>query len=48
MNELDAFTQWKSVIDILGGATLPVESRHHYSLVTVVREGLDYFRQLSR
>ena len=48
MSELDAFAQWKSVIDILGGATLPVESRHHYSLVTVVREGLDYFRQLSR
>jgi superfamily II DNA or RNA helicase len=44
----DAVTQWRATVDIVGAATLSIPQRHHQSLVTIVREQLDYFRILQR
>lgn len=47
-DEPDALAQWKASVDVMGSATLPVETRHQQGLTTIVRESLDYFRPLAR
>lgn len=48
VDDADGVSQWHAAITILGSATLPVEHRHHQSLTTIIRENMDYFRELQR
>jgi superfamily II DNA or RNA helicase len=47
-NAAEPVAQWMATVEVMGSARLPIESRYHQSFSAIVREQLDYCRQLSR
>jgi len=47
VTEADGMAQWQASMSVLGHAQVSVEHRHVQSLTTIVREQLDYYRQLN-
>jgi len=46
--EPDGAAQWQAAVSVLGRASVRIEQRHVQSLTTIVREDIDYFRELDR
>ncbi len=44
----EAVDQWTTVRDILDGSVFPIEQKHREALTAVVREQMDYFRELRK